>query len=88
MYRFLEKVNAAPKGSIEFAYHDNRNAPMPNFSDPLELLGDIRLLRLSEPQKTELRTILRHEIATEGPESIWRNRAFRKNVIYSFGAVV
>jgi hypothetical protein len=46
------------------------------------------LLRLSEEQKAALRTILHREIAENGAEAVWRSRAYRKNIIHSFGRIV
>ena len=89
MITFLEKISAAPKGTIQFLYHDNSTAPAPNdYSDPLALLGDIQLLRLNNTQKETLRTLVQEDIYREGIEEVWRTRALRKNVIHSFGILV
>ncbi|ABB39267.1 hypothetical protein Dde_2470 [Oleidesulfovibrio alaskensis G20] len=77
------------QGVVYFLYHDNCAEQMPRtYSDPLELLGDMTLLRLSEEQKAALRTILHREIAENGAEAVWRSRAYRKNIIHSFGRIV
>jgi hypothetical protein len=89
MINFLERFNASPQGTIQFLYHDDGTAPVPaEFSDPLALLGDIHLLALSPSQTALLRSAVENDLSSEGPEEIWRTRAFRKNVIYSFGTIV
>ena len=89
MTNYLERINAQSKGAISFLYHDPAAAPMPqHVADPLELLGDISLLHLSEHQKTELRTAIEQEVQFQGAESVWKGRAFRKNLIHSFGTIV
>ncbi|WP_027180190.1 hypothetical protein [Maridesulfovibrio bastinii] len=76
-------------GMVRFICKDNVNEPFPcDYSDPLALLGDIRILDLDESQKNELRQILSSEVKEQGPEEIWRNRTFRKNIILSFGKIV
>ncbi|GFM33471.1 hypothetical protein LN040_00585 [Desulfovibrio subterraneus] len=89
MLTFLERLNTCPKATISFLYHDNGKSPMPKeYSDPLTLLGDIKLLKLSPAQQDELRSAVRNDLSTAGAEEIWRTRAFRKNVIHSFGSIV
>lgn len=76
-------------GVIRFICKDNANEPCPcDYSDPLTLLGDIRILNLDKKQENELRRILSSEVQDQGPEEIWKNRAFRKNIILSFGKIV
>lgn len=85
MASFFERICPDAQGTICFLYHDDSNAPVPAYTDPIELLGDINRLSLTPEQTSELRTLLCDEIAANGPEGIWRNRAFRKNLIHSFG---
>lgn len=76
-------------GIICFFCKDKAEEPFPaDYSDPLELLGDISELHLGDTQKNELRNILSREIAEEGPEQVWKNRTYRKNIILSFGKLV
>ncbi len=89
MISFLERCKASPQGTIRFLYHDTGSDPMPaDVSDPLALLGDIRLLQLSAAQMETLRSLVTEDLHREGAEEVWRTRAFRKNVIHSFGMVV
>ncbi|MFV0421406.1 hypothetical protein [Oleidesulfovibrio sp.] len=90
MKDYLEQVvNSNAQGIVYFLYHDDCTANMPDtYSDPLELLGDIALLRLTEAQCGVLRSILSDEIAEKGAEAVWRSRAYRKNIIHSFGRIV
>lgn len=89
MLTFIERLKTSPKATISFLYHDNGNTPMPkDYSDPLALLGDIKLLKLTPAQQDELRSAVRGDLGTAGAEEIWRTRAFRKNVIHSFGSIV
>ena len=89
MTNYLDQFNTQAQGSITFLYHDSKQAPMPqDYSDPLVLLGDIRMLHLSDEQKHELRVILQNELQNKPAKDIWTNRAFRKNVIHSFGSLV
>ncbi|OBQ51570.1 hypothetical protein [Halodesulfovibrio spirochaetisodalis] len=89
MLAFLTQFAAAPKASIVFLYHDSTDQPAPSqYSDLLELLGDIRMLHLSTTQKDELRAALRKDLATGDEKEIWRHRALRKNLIHSLGRIV
>lgn len=77
------------KGEIKFHYKSDGRESMPaDPADPLELLGDLSLLRLNANQRSELRTIVRRDAEREGPESVWKSRNFRKNVILSIGHIV
>lgn len=76
-------------GTICFFCKNSADEQFPaDYSDPLTLLGDISELRLGEFQKNELRKILSKEIAEDGPEQVWKNRTYRKNIILSFGKLV
>lgn len=76
-------------GVVRFFCKDDVNEPLPrDYSDPLTLLGDIRVLNLDDTQKSELRNILNSEVQEFGPEEVWKNRTFRKNLILSFGKIV
>ncbi|MBI9109867.1 hypothetical protein [Maridesulfovibrio ferrireducens] len=76
-------------GVIQFLCKDNACEPLPqDYSDPLALLGDIKILNLDTTQKKELREILNKEVTTNGAKDVWDNRTFRKNLILSFGKVV
>ncbi|WP_031480509.1 hypothetical protein [Maridesulfovibrio frigidus] len=78
-----------PSGVIKFLCKDSHSEVQPkDYSDPLALLGDIKILKLNEQQEEELREILSKEVAECGPCEIWKNRTFRKNLILSFGKVV
>ncbi|WP_291326117.1 hypothetical protein [Desulfovibrio sp. UCD-KL4C] len=78
-----------PAGVIRFLCKDDACEPLPqDYSDPLTLLGDIKILDLDDAQKNELRIILNEEILESGAKEIWDNRTFRKNLILSFGKVV
>lgn len=88
MKDFLHKNTVSGERVIYFLYHDEKRPLPTSWSDPLELLGDISQLTLTGEQLTELRSILTEELTTEGAEAIWRGRAFRKNLIHSFGVVM
>lgn len=88
MKNFLHKNSAQGEGIIYFLYHCEEGDMPTEWSDPIELLGDISRLELTAEQKEELRTILTEEMETEGAEAVWRGRAFRKNIIHSFGSIV
>ncbi len=78
-----------PAGVIRFLCKDDACEPLPqDYSDPLTLLGDIKILNLDDAQKNELRAILNEEILESSAKEIWDNRTFRKNLILSFGKVV
>ncbi len=78
-----------PAGVIRFLCKDDVCEPLPqDYSDPLTLLGDIKILDLDDTQKNELRAILNEEVLESGAKEIWDNRTFRKNLILSFGKVV
>ncbi|OEU71327.1 MAG: hypothetical protein BA863_08180 [Desulfovibrio sp. S3730MH75] len=81
--------NNRPSGTIRFLCKDSHTEVQPkDYNDPLALLGDIKILKLDEQQKEELREILNKEVTKSGPCKIWENRTFRKNLILSFGKVV
>ncbi|MEZ6853400.1 hypothetical protein [Halodesulfovibrio aestuarii] len=89
MLAFLTQFAKAPKANIVFLYHDSSVQPAPaQYTDPLELLGDIRMLHLTQEQKDELRAKLRSDLATSDEREIWRHRALRKNLIHSLGQIV
>lgn len=89
MLAFLTQFAKAPKANIVFLYHDStvQSAPA-QYTDPLELLGDIRMLHLTQTQKDELRAKLRSDLVTSDEREIWRHRALRKNLIHSLGRIV
>lgn len=88
MKHFLHKTPVQGEHVIYFLYH-NEEAPMPvQWTDPLELLGDISRLDLDATQMDELRAIIAEEVRAEGAETVWTGRAFRKNIIHSFGHVM
>ncbi|MFI3272440.1 MAG: hypothetical protein R3Y11_10145 [Pseudomonadota bacterium] len=82
--------NQVPQGEkvISFVYREEEQPVPTGWTDPIELLGDLSQLILNESDLLQLRAILMDELITEGPESIWRGRAFRKNVMYSFHTIV
>lgn len=88
MKNFLHKIPAQGESVIYFLYHNEDETMPTGWTDPLELLGDISRLALSDAQVDELRSIIAEEIETDGAEAIWKGRAFRKNIIYSFGSVM
>ena len=89
MLAFLTQFAKAPKADIVFLYHDSNNVPAPKqYTDPLELLGDIKMLHLTAEQKEELRSRLRADLTTGDSNEIWRHRALRKNIIHSLGLIV
>jgi hypothetical protein len=89
MLAFLTHFAEAPKANIEFLYHDSSSQPAPTqYTDLLELLGDIRMLHLTQAQKDELRRTLRNDLATGDIHEIWRHRALRKNLTHSLGRIV
>lgn len=89
MLAFLTQFAEAPKANIVFLYHDSDSIPAPQqYTDPLELLGDIRMLHLTQSQKSELRSKLRNDLQTGDVQEIWRHRALRKNLIHSLGRIV
>ncbi|WP_290922365.1 hypothetical protein [Halodesulfovibrio sp.] len=89
MLAFLSQFAKAPKADIVFLYHDSTVLPVPaQYTDPLELLGDIRMLHLTPEQKDELRTKLQNDLVTGDEHEIWRHRALRKNLIHSLGQIV
>ncbi|MCG8529858.1 MAG: hypothetical protein MI749_04255 [Desulfovibrionales bacterium] len=89
MLAFLTQFAKAPKADIVFLYHDSAAVPAPTqYADPLELLGDIQMLHLTQPQKEELRNKLLADLSTSDSTEIWRHRALRKNIIHSLGKIV
>ncbi|SIN69562.1 hypothetical protein [Halodesulfovibrio marinisediminis] len=89
MLAFLTQFAKAPKADIVFLYHDSKVQPAPaQYTDPLELLGDIQMLHLTQKQKEELRAKLRNDLVTGDEQEIWRHRALRKNLIHSLGQIV
>lgn len=89
MLAFLNQFAKAPKANIVFLYHDSESIPAPQrYSDPLELLGDIKMLHLTQSQKDELRKKLCNDLQTGDIQEIWRHRALRKNLIHSLGTIV
>lgn len=87
MKDFLSKVPSTGESVIYYLYHREEDQMPATYMDPLELLGDISLLALSDVQKEDLRNILRNEIQEEGAEAVWQGRTLRKNLIHSFGRV-
>jgi hypothetical protein len=88
MKDFLEKLQPVGECVIYYLYH-NENEPMPTcWSDPLELMGDMTRLQLTDAQMRDLRDIVSEEIRSEGPEAVWKGRTLRKNIIHSCGYLV